>query len=92
VTSHFDVIIIGGAGGGTPAHHLAPSGKKILLIERGGWMTREPENWNAEEVFVKNRYVSAETWHAKNGNLFQASVHYFVSFTTKIYPVLSCLR
>ncbi|MBM4269116.1 MAG: FAD-binding protein, partial [Deltaproteobacteria bacterium] len=31
----FDVIIIGtGAGGGTLAHRLAPSGKKVLLLER----------------------------------------------------------
>jgi pyruvate/2-oxoglutarate dehydrogenase complex dihydrolipoamide dehydrogenase (E3) component len=30
--SSYDVIIIGtGAGGGTPAHRLAPSGKRILL-------------------------------------------------------------
>jgi hypothetical protein len=89
VTSHFDVTIIGG---GTLAHHLAPSGKKILLLERGGWMTREPENWNAEEVCVKNRYVSAETWHDKNGKPFQPGVHYFVSVATKIYAVLSRLR
>ncbi len=33
---HYDVIIIGtGAGGGTLAHRLAPSGKRILLVERG---------------------------------------------------------
>ena len=33
---HYDVIIIGtGAGGGTLARHLAPSGKRILLLERG---------------------------------------------------------
>ena len=32
---HYDVIIIGtGAGGGTLAHKLAPSGKRILLLER----------------------------------------------------------
>ena len=32
----YDVIIIGtGAGGGTLARHLAPSGKRILLLERG---------------------------------------------------------
>ena len=44
----YDVIIIGtGAGGGTLARHLAPSGKRILLLERGDWLPREPENWQA---------------------------------------------
>ena len=34
--SSYDVIIIGsGAGGGTLAHRLAPSGKRILLIVGG---------------------------------------------------------
>ena len=38
----YDVIIIGsGAGGGTLAGHLAPSGKRILLLERGDWLPRE---------------------------------------------------
>ena len=56
----YDIIIIGsGAGGGTLAQHLAPSGKSILILERGGWLKREPENWSAEEVFQKSRYVSA---------------------------------
>src|SRR5437773_2569244 len=33
----YGVIIIGtGAGGGSLAYHLAPSGKRILLLERGG--------------------------------------------------------
>ena len=46
----YDIIIIGsGAGGGTLARHLAPSGKSILLLERGDWLKREPENWSAEE-------------------------------------------
>src|SRR5262249_18009669 len=86
MTTHYDVIIIGtGAGGGTLAHHLAPSGKKILLLERGGWMTREPENWNAEEVFIKNRYVSEDTWYERNGKPFQPGVHYFVGGATKMY-------
>ena len=43
----YDVIIIGtGAGGGTLAHTLAPSGKKILLLERGDFLPRETENWD----------------------------------------------
>jgi choline dehydrogenase-like flavoprotein len=63
---HFDVIIIGtGAGGGTLAHHLAPSGKRILLLERGDFLPREKENWDVEEVFVKGRYTSKDTWYDK---------------------------
>ena len=61
---HYDVIIIGtGAGGGTLAHKLAPSGKKILLLERGGYLPREPENWSSREVFRKERYLDSP-WHA----------------------------
>ncbi len=49
MTDHYDVIIIGtGAGGGTLAHRLAPTGKRILLLERGGYLPREPENWDCE--------------------------------------------
>ena len=62
--SHYDVIIIGsGAGGGTLARHLAPSGKRILLLERGDWLPREPQNWSTADVFVDNRYVSPDTWY-----------------------------
>ena len=68
----FDVIIVGsGAGGGTLARHLAPSGKSILILERGDWLTREAENWDAAAVFVHNRYVSPETWYDARGRPFQ---------------------
>ena len=61
MSEHYDVIIIGtGAGGGTLAHRLAPSGKRILLLERGGYLPREPENWDSHEVFNRNRYLSGE--------------------------------
>jgi choline dehydrogenase-like flavoprotein len=86
MANHYDVIIIGsGAGGGTLARHLAPSGKKILILERGDWLKREPENWISEEVFVKNRYVSHDIWRDKHGKPFQPGVHYFVGGATKMY-------
>jgi choline dehydrogenase-like flavoprotein len=82
----YDVIIIGtGAGGGTLARHLAPSGKRILLLERGGWLPREEQNWSAQSVFVENRYVSPETWYDGGGQPFQPQVHYFVGGATKLY-------
>jgi choline dehydrogenase-like flavoprotein len=83
---HYDVIIIGtGAGGGTLARHLAPSGKRILLLERGDWLPREPQNVSAAEVFVQNRYVSADTWRYQNGEEFQPQIHYCVGGATKLY-------
>ena len=84
--SHYDVIVIGsGAGGGTLVHRLAPSGKQILLLERGDWLPREPQNWLAQDVFVDNRYVSADTWHYSDGSPFQPQVHYCVGGATKLY-------
>jgi len=83
---NYDVIIIGsGAGGGTLARHLAPSGKNILVLERGDWLKREKENWDAEEVFVKNRYVPSETWYDKSGKPFQPGLHYWVGGATKVF-------
>jgi len=82
----YDVIIVGtGAGGGTLARHLAPSGKRILLLERGDWLPREPSNWLAQDVFVDNRYVSEDTWYDADGNPFQPQIHYFVGGATKLY-------
>jgi choline dehydrogenase-like flavoprotein len=82
----FDVIIIGsGAGGGTLAGHLAPSGKRILILERGDWLPREVENWDADEVFVKNRYVAKDTWYDEQGKGFTPGIHYYVGGQTKFY-------
>ena len=82
----YAVVIVGtGAGGGTLARHLAPSGKKILLLERGDWLPREPENWLAQDVFVDNRYVSPDTWYDESGKPFQPQIHYFVGGATKLY-------
>ena len=86
MAEHYDVIIIGtGAGGGTLAHTLAPSGKRILLLERGGFLPREKENWDPESVFIKGRYVSPDSWQDKGGNAFQPGVHYYVGGATKLY-------
>jgi choline dehydrogenase-like flavoprotein len=82
----YDVIIIGtGAGGGTLARHLAPSGKRVLLLERGDWLPREPANWLAQDVFVDGKYVSPDTWYDGNGRAFQPQVHYFVGGATKLF-------
>ena len=86
MADEYDVIIVGsGAGGGTLAHRLAPSGKRVLILERGDWLPREVENWDATAVFVDNRYISPDTWYDKDGKAFQPQVHYFVGGATKFY-------
>jgi choline dehydrogenase-like flavoprotein len=82
----YDVIIIGtGAGGGTLARTLAPSGKRILLLERGDFLPREMDNWNPDAVFVDGKYISPDTWYDSGGRPFQPQVHYFVGGATKLY-------
>ena len=89
MTEHYDVIIIGtGAGGGTLAHRLAPTGKRILLLERGGYLPREPENWDSEAVFLKERYLSGEEWIDKDGTAFRPHQQYFVGGNTKFYGAI----
>ena len=86
VTDHYDVIIVGsGAGGGTLAHTLAPSGKRILLLERGDFLPRETDNWDPGPVFVDGKYISKDTWYDADGKPFQPQVHYYVGGATKMY-------
>jgi choline dehydrogenase-like flavoprotein len=82
----YDVIVIGsGAGGGTLVHQLASSGSSILLLERGDWLPREPQNWHASDVFIDGRYMTKDTWYYADGSAFQPQVHYYVGGATKLY-------
>src|SRR4051794_16062689 len=72
-------------GGGTLAWALRDSGARVLLIERGGFLPSEPENWSAESVFGENRYKAKEQWRDANGGRFLPGVHYFVGGNTKVY-------
>jgi choline dehydrogenase-like flavoprotein len=82
----FDVIIIGtGAGGGTLAHKLAPSGKRILILERGDYVPREKDNWNPQVVNVDARYNTKEQWRDKDGKELHPHTNYYVGGNTKFY-------
>jgi choline dehydrogenase-like flavoprotein len=84
--NHYDVIIIGtGAGGGTLAHQLAPSGKKILVLERGTFVPREKANWDSKEIFQNRRYCTTETWYDPKGKAVHPITHYYVGGNTKFY-------
>jgi choline dehydrogenase-like flavoprotein len=84
--SDYDFIIIGsGAGGGTLAYHLAPSGKKILLIERGPFVRREKDNWNSLAVNAQGKYNTKELWRNADGSELHPHTNYYVGGNTKFY-------
>ena len=83
---HYDVVVIGsGAGGGTLAHRLAPSGRRVLILERGDYLPRERDNWDSSAVFVRGKYRAPEFWYDKDGNEFPPEVNYYVGGNTKFY-------
>jgi choline dehydrogenase-like flavoprotein len=82
----YDVIVIGtGAGGGTLARKLAPSGKSILLLERGEHVPREKENWSTRAVHVEGRYQTKEVWRDRSGKPLHPHTNYCVGGNTKFY-------
>ncbi len=85
--SDYDVIIVGtGAGGGTLARHLAPSGKRILLLERGGWLPARAAELDRPRTSSSTTATSRPTpGTTSSGNAFQPQVHYFVGGATKLY-------
>lgn len=84
--NHYDVIIIGsGAGGGTLAHKLAPTGKRVLILERGDYVPREKDNWSAKAVNLDGKYQTKEKWLDKDGKELHPHTNYYVGGNTKFF-------
>lgn len=82
----YDIIIVGtGAGGGTLARRLAPTGKKILILERGDYVPREKDNWNSRAVNLQGKYQAKESWRDKDGKELHPHTNYCVGGNTKFY-------
>jgi choline dehydrogenase-like flavoprotein len=79
----WDAIVVGsGFGGAMTAHALVGSGHRVLMLERGGWVARGPENWGARgaglvtphysmespyDVVASGRRYAAGAWHCVGG-------------------------
>ena len=86
MTNHYDVIVIGsGPGGASLAQRLAPTGQRILLLERGDYLPRSQKNWDSQTVFVDGAYQTKETWYGRGGEEFHPGLHYYVGGNSKVY-------
>jgi choline dehydrogenase-like flavoprotein len=84
--ARYDIIVIGsGPGGASLAQRLAPTGKRIALIERGDYLPRSPANWDSQTVFVDGAYQAKETWYGRDGKSFHPGLHYYVGGNSKVY-------
>src|SRR5262249_41568889 len=82
----YDVIIIRtGAGGGTLLFSLAPSAKRVLVLERGEFVPREKENWSPRAVNLEGRYQTKEVWRDRKGKALHPHTNYWVGGNTKFY-------
>ncbi|MGE3275477.1 MAG: GMC oxidoreductase [Vicinamibacterales bacterium] len=91
---YYDILIIGsGAGGGTLARALAGTPARVLLVERGQPVPREPQNRDPEAVWRDLRYRATERWLDDRGEAFQPYTHYNVGGNTRFWgSVLYRLR
>jgi choline dehydrogenase-like flavoprotein len=86
MNNHYDIIIIGtGSGGSTMAYALAKTGKKILILERGGFIPKEKQNWDPHEVVTVGRYRPNENWYDADDKPFKPYIHYNVGGNSKMY-------
>src|SRR5438093_13703443 len=86
MATRYDVAIIGtGAGGGTLAYALAPTGKKILVLERGDYVPREEDNWDTRAVNLEGKYATKEVWRDRDRRELHPHTNYYVGGNTKLY-------
>lgn len=84
--SDADIIIIGsGMGGATLAAALAPSGKRILIVERGERLADCPEARDPVAIFQQAHFKPKETWRDMSGAVLHPGNYACVGGNTKFY-------
>ena len=81
-----DVLIIGsGIGGATLGRRLAKRGAHVMVLERGPFLPREPDNWSFDAVFKQKKYTAREVWLDRTDKPFRPAIYYFVGGCSKFY-------
>lgn len=72
-------------GGATVAAALAPTGRRILVLERGEHLCDAPEARDPDAIFVRGHYRPNETWLTPEGERFNPGNYACVGGNTKFY-------
>ncbi|MCU0801154.1 MAG: GMC family oxidoreductase [Rhodobacteraceae bacterium] len=81
-----DVIIIGsGMGGASLAAALAPSGKRVLILERGERLQDSDEARDPVAIFQRGHFKPRETWRDISGEPLHPGNYACVGGNTKFY-------
>ena len=81
-----DVLIIGsGMGGATLAAALAPTGKRILILERGSHLQPSPQDRDADAIFGRGVYRPDEAWLDGQDAPFEPGNYYNVGGNSRFY-------
>jgi choline dehydrogenase-like flavoprotein len=81
-----DILIVGsGMGGATAAAALAPSGRRILILERGERLADTPEARDPDAIFARGHFRPKETWLTPEGERFNPGNYACVGGNTKFY-------
>ncbi len=81
-----DIVIVGsGIGGATLAAALAPTGKRIVILERGERLVDCAEARDDDAIFARGHFRPDETWFTPDGSPFNPGNYYYVGGNSKFY-------
>jgi choline dehydrogenase-like flavoprotein len=81
-----DILIVGsGMGGATLAAGLAPTGVRILIVERGKRLRDSADARDARAIFQRGVFRPDETWLDGAGQPFNPGNYYYVGGSSKLY-------
>ncbi len=81
-----DIVIVGsGMGGATLAAGLAPTGARIVILERGVQIPDDAPARDPNRIYANSAFRSDETWLDENGTRFEPGNYYNIGGNSKLY-------
>jgi choline dehydrogenase-like flavoprotein len=67
------------------AFALGHFGARVVVLERGQFVPRGSRNWDANSVFIDNRYKANERWLDCEDRPYRPGTQYWVDGNTMVY-------